>query len=90
MTQPDDASPTAQTPPDRPPSAVARHIQFSSRLAVSLVALVVLILLAVENTRPVRVSWVVGTGSVRLVWLVLVVAIAAYILGLLTAFAARR
>jgi uncharacterized integral membrane protein len=90
MTEPDDAPPTAETQPDRRTAVVARRIQFYSRLAISVLALVVLILLAVENTRPVRVSWVVGTGNVRLVWLVLVVALAAYILGLLTAVAAGR
>lgn len=90
MTQPGDAAPTTQTQPKRRTAVLARRIQFYSRLAISLVALVVLIVLIVENTRPVRVSWAIGTGNVRLVWLVLGVAAAGYVLGLLTAVAARR
>jgi uncharacterized integral membrane protein len=90
MSQPGDPPATAQAQPKRRTAALARRIQFYSRLAISMVALVVLILLVVENTRPVRVSWAVGTGNIRLVWLLLGVAIAGYVLGLLTAVAARR
>lgn len=90
MSQPGDPAPTAEAQPRRRTAVLARRIQFYSRLAISMVALVVLVLLVVENTRPVRVSWAVGTGNVRLVWLLLGVAIAGYVLGLLTAVAGRR
>lgn len=72
------------------PAASTRRIQFYSRVVAFLVALVVIILLVVENTRPVHVSWGFGSGNIRLVWLVLGVAICAYVLGLLTAIGARR
>jgi len=54
--------------------------------AFGLVALlVVLIALAVANTRQVKLSWVVGTGHASLVWIILAVAILAWLLGILTA-----
>ncbi len=50
--------------------------------AVMAVALLVfLIALAVANTRHVKVSWVFGTSSVSLVWLVLFSAILGLLLG---------
>jgi uncharacterized integral membrane protein len=91
MSEPPEATPPAEPRHVRRRSTiVARRIEFWSRLAVCLVLLVVLVSLVAENTRRVRVSWVFGSGNVRLVWLVLVVAVVAYTLGLLTAVAARR
>ncbi len=49
--------------------------------AVGLVA--VLIALAASNTGQVKVSWVLGSSHVSLVWLVLVAAILGWVLGLL-------
>jgi uncharacterized integral membrane protein len=49
-------------------------------LAVAL--LVVLIALVVANTRHVTVSWVVGSASVSLVWLVIFSAILGLLLGM--------
>ena len=52
--------------------------------AIATVALVaVLIALAASNTARVKVNWLVGSSHVSLVWLVLVTAIVAWLLGLL-------
>jgi uncharacterized integral membrane protein len=52
--------------------------------AIATVALVaVLIALAASNTARVKVNWLVGSSHISLVWLVLVTAIVAWVLGLL-------
>ena len=52
--------------------------------AVAIVALVaVLIALAASNTAKVNVHWLIASSRVPLVWLVLVTAIVAWLLGLL-------
>jgi uncharacterized integral membrane protein len=52
--------------------------------AIATVALVaILIALAASNTARVKVNWLVGSSHVSLVWLVLVTAIVAWLLGLL-------
>jgi uncharacterized integral membrane protein len=51
-------------------------------LVVAVAVLVFLIALVVANTRHVRVSWVFGSSSVSLVWLVLFSAILGLILGM--------
>jgi uncharacterized integral membrane protein len=61
---------------------------------VSVVALVVtvvyLILLIVRNTRHVKVDYVFGDAHARVVWLIVVSAIAGWVLGLATSFLLRR
>jgi uncharacterized integral membrane protein len=58
--------------------------------AFVLVALfVVVIALAVANTRQVKLSWVVGTTHASLVWIVVVVAILGWLLGIATAIVFR-
>ena len=52
--------------------------------AVGVVVLVaVLIALAASNTADVKVNWLFGSAHVSLVWLVLVTAVIAWVLGLL-------
>ena len=51
--------------------------------------LVVLIALAVANTRQVKLSWVVGTGHASLVWIILASAVLGWLLGLLTSVVFR-
>ncbi len=59
--------------------------------AFSLVALlVVLIALAVANTRQVELSWVVGTNHAALIWIILVVAVLGWLLGITTAVVFRH
>ena len=59
-------------------------------LAFSLVALlVILIALAVANTRQVKLSWVAGTGHASLVWIILASAVLGWLLGLVTSVVFR-
>jgi len=59
-------------------------------LAFSLVALlVVLIALAVANTRQVKLSWVAGSGHASLVWIILASAVLGWLLGIVTSVVFR-
>jgi uncharacterized integral membrane protein len=51
-------------------------------LGAAVVLLVLLIALVIANTGHVKVSWVVGSSSVSLVWLVILPAILGLLLGL--------
>jgi uncharacterized integral membrane protein len=51
--------------------------------------LVVVIALAIANTRQVKVSWVVGTSHASLVWLVLAAAVLGWLLGIVTSVVFR-
>jgi uncharacterized integral membrane protein len=51
--------------------------------AFGLVALlVILIALVIDNTRHVKLSWVVGTGHASLVWIILASAVLGWLLGI--------
>lgn len=59
--------------------------------AFGLVALlVVLIALAISNTRQVKLGWVVGTGHASLVWIILASAVLGWLLGIVTSVVLRR
>src|SRR5579871_2508865 len=59
-------------------------------LAFSLVALVlVLIALAIANTRQVKLSWLAGSGHASLVWIVLASAVLGWLLGIVTSVVFR-
>jgi uncharacterized integral membrane protein len=58
--------------------------------AFGLIALlVILIALAVANTRQVKLSWVVSTGHASLVWIVLTAAVLGWLLGIVTSVVFR-
>jgi uncharacterized integral membrane protein len=58
--------------------------------AFGLIALlVILIALAVANTRRVELSWVVGTGHASVVWIILAAAVLGWLLGIVTSVAFR-
>lgn len=58
--------------------------------AFALVALLVIVIaLAIANTRQVRLSWIVGTDHASLVWIILVVAVLGWLLGIATAVVFR-
>jgi len=58
--------------------------------AFALVALlVVVIALVVANTRQVKLSWVVGSGTASLVWIVLASAVLGWLLGIVTSVVFR-
>ena len=59
--------------------------------AVLLVALlIVLVALVIANTREVEVSWVFGSTSQSLVWIILAAAIVGWLAGVVTSVLFRR
>jgi uncharacterized integral membrane protein len=57
---------------------------------VAIAVLVFLILLIARNTRDVKVDYVVDSTQTRLIWLIVISAIAGWVLGIVTAFLIRR
>jgi uncharacterized integral membrane protein len=58
--------------------------------AVALIGLlVVVIALAVANTRQVKLNWVFGEGEASLVWIVLAAAVLGWLLGIATSVVFR-
>jgi uncharacterized integral membrane protein len=80
--------------PREPRGARLRRHGHRARLyawAFALVALlVVVVALAIANTRQVKLSWVVGTDHASLVWIILVVAVLGWLLGIATAVVFRH
>jgi uncharacterized integral membrane protein len=60
----------------------AHRVRLYFYAGAAVVLLVFLIALVLANTKHVRVSWVFGTSSVSLVWLVLSAAILGLLLGM--------
>jgi uncharacterized integral membrane protein len=88
---PDDE--TLETEPVEPRAARLRRRGHRTRLYVSsfaLVALLVIVIaLAVENTRQVKLSWIVGTSHASLIWIVLASAVLGWFLGMTTSIVFR-
>lgn len=59
-------------------------------LIVAIGALVFLVLLVARNTRTVKLDYVVSSTQARLIWLIIISAIAGWVLGIVTAFLVRR
>jgi uncharacterized integral membrane protein len=59
-------------------------------LVVALAVIVFLILLIARNTREVKVDYVIDDTQTRLIWLVIISAIAGWVLGITTSFLVRR
>jgi uncharacterized integral membrane protein len=59
-------------------------------VVVAIAAVVFLILLIVRNTREVKVDYVFGDAQARVVWLIIVSALAGWVLGLATSYLVRR
>jgi uncharacterized integral membrane protein len=59
-------------------------------LVVALAVLVFLILLIARNTRQVKVDYVLGSTQARLIWLIVISAIAGWVLGIVTSFLIRH
>jgi uncharacterized integral membrane protein len=81
-------NPTPDTEPVEPRGARLRRRGRHTGLyawAFALVALLVIVIaLAVANTRQVKLSWVVGTSHASLVWIILVAAVLGWLLGITT------
>jgi uncharacterized integral membrane protein len=59
-------------------------------LVVAIAVVVFLILLIARNTRQVKLDYVFDTTTTRLIWLIVISAIAGWILGIVTSFLIRR
>jgi uncharacterized integral membrane protein len=59
-------------------------------VAVVIATVVYLILLIIENSKPVEVHYVFGTSRTRLIWLIVVSGIVGWFWGLATAYLIRR
>jgi uncharacterized integral membrane protein len=59
-------------------------------LVLGIIAAVLLILLIARNTKEVRFDYVVGHARTALIWLVVISAIAGWVLGIVTAYLVRR
>jgi uncharacterized integral membrane protein len=74
--------------------AQAGRDRHRTRLYVSLVVgigvIVFLVLLIARNTRQVKVDYVIDDTQTRLIWLVIISAIAGWVLGMTTSFLIRR
>ena len=91
--QPTHATEPAETEPVEPRGARLRRHGHRTRLytwAFALVALLVIVIaLAVANTRQVKLSWVVGTSHASLVWIILAAAVLGWLLGITTSVVFR-
>jgi uncharacterized integral membrane protein len=101
VSEPEQEAPTVEAPASEAPTPAAetrlrRGIRYSHRtglyvsLVVAIATIVFLILLIAQNTRRVKVDYVVGDTQARLVWLVIISAITGWVLGIVTAFLIRR
>jgi uncharacterized integral membrane protein len=88
--------PQQAPPPTEPVETRAERLRRHGRRtklyawAFAVVALlVVVIALAVANTRQVKLSWVVGTTRASLVWIVLTAAVLGWLLGIATSVVFR-
>ena len=84
---PEEARPSASRPPESRSERLRRHgrrgrLYASAVEAVAL--LVVVVALVVENTRQVKLSWVIGTTHASLVWIIVAAAILGWLLGIIT------
>jgi uncharacterized integral membrane protein len=59
-------------------------------LVVAIAVLVFLILLIARNTGQVKLDYVFGSTQARLIWLIVISAIAGWVLGITTSFLVRR
>ena len=88
QSEPPPSTPPPETEPVESRSARLRRHGHRTGLyawAFALVALLVIVIaLAVANTRQVKLSWVVGTSHASLVWIILAAAVLGWLLGLTT------
>ena len=90
------SEPEKEAPGLEAESRLRRGMRYSHRtglyasLVVAIATIVLLILLIAQNTRRVKVDYVVGSSQTRLIWLVIVSAITGWVLGIVTAFLIRR
>ena len=77
-------------------SRLERSLRYGHRgtlyatLVLGILAIVLLILLIARNTRQVKIDYVFGHSQTALIWLVVLSAIAGWVLGIVTAYLIRR
>jgi uncharacterized integral membrane protein len=59
-------------------------------VGVVVAAVVFLILLIAENSKPVHVHYVFGTSKTRLIWLIIISGLIGWIAGIATSYLIRR
>lgn len=59
-------------------------------LIVAIATVVYLILLIVENSKPVQVHYVFGTSHTRLIWLIIITGLVGWVCGVATSYLIRR
>jgi uncharacterized integral membrane protein len=59
-------------------------------LIIVIATLVFLILLIVQNSKPVNVHYVFGTSRTRLIWLIIISGLIGWISGIATSYLIRR
>jgi uncharacterized integral membrane protein len=86
--EPQPVEPSPATEPLEPRGARLRRYGHRTRLyawAVIVIGLLVIVIaLAVANTRQVKLSWVVGTSQASLVWIILAAAVLGWLIGIAT------
>jgi uncharacterized integral membrane protein len=89
MTEPEPSTPVEET-------RFRRGVRHGHRTgmyvatAVVIAAVVYLILLIVQNSKPVHVHYVFGTSRTRLVWLVIISGLIGWVTGIATSYLIRR
>ena len=59
-------------------------------LIIVIATLVFLVLLIVQNSKPVNVHYVFGTSRTRLIWLIIISGLIGWISGIATSYLIRR
>jgi uncharacterized integral membrane protein len=93
----DDAAAAPETTPaSAPETPRGRSLRHAHRARLYIYAIVavalaaVVVALAASNTAHAKVSWVIGSSHVSLVWMVLAAVVLGWLLGILTAAALHR
>jgi uncharacterized integral membrane protein len=90
------SEPETEAPRPEAETRFRRGLRYSHRtglyasLVVAIATIVFLILLIAQNTRRVKVDYVLGNTQTRLVWLVIISAITGWVLGIVTGFLIHR
>jgi uncharacterized integral membrane protein len=90
------SEPETEVPTPEAETRFRRGLRYSHRtglyasLVVAIATIVFLILLIAQNTRRVKVDYVLGNTQTRLVWLVIISAITGWVLGIVTGFLIHR
>ena len=88
--------PAQETPQLEEESRFERGVRYGHRTAlygsivIALAVLIYLIFLIARNADAVRFDYVFGDAKTRLIWLIVISAIAGWVLGIITAYLIRR